>query len=230
MKKDRPSCRNIKQVFAEILKTGNQESISAQIREYPPRQAVNALMSFIYHGVPSVRWGAIIAIGEVVGLIASEDIEYARIIIRRLMWNLNDESGGIGWGSPEAMAEILAGNRTLAVEYHRLLLSYASKQGNFQENEIIQRGVLWGINRVAEKYPDLVKGADIDILGFLGSEDPVIRAYTARIVGLLGLHEARPVLERLMNDDSEIQVFIDQKLINRRVRDMANEAVYKLSD
>ena len=30
------------------------------------------------------------------------------------MWTLNDESGGIGWGSPEVMGEILAAHKGLA--------------------------------------------------------------------------------------------------------------------
>ena len=115
MKNNRPSCRDIKEVLAKLLKTGDQELISAGIKEYRPRQTVNALFSYIYSNVPEVRWGAITAMGKVVGLMAEEDMESARNIIRRLMWNLNDESGGIGWGSPEAMAEILIQNNTICM-------------------------------------------------------------------------------------------------------------------
>jgi len=33
------------------------------------------------------------------------------------MWSLNDESGGIGWGAPEAMGAIMARHTGLADEY-----------------------------------------------------------------------------------------------------------------
>ncbi|MBN2059857.1 MAG: HEAT repeat domain-containing protein [Deltaproteobacteria bacterium] len=178
--------------------------------------------------MPSVKWGAITAIGEVVGLMADEDLESARNIIRRLMWNLNDESGGIGWGSPEAMAEILFRNKTLATEYHHMLLSYINEEGNFQESELMQRGVLWGIGRIAGKYPELVKKSAADIIKFLDSDDPAVRAYSARLAGLLGLQEARFRLESLLNDEHEIQVFIDSKLINCRVKNVVSEAIERL--
>jgi hypothetical protein len=45
--------------------------------------------------------------GEVMAHLADKDMESARVIMRRLMWSLNDESGGIGWGAPEAMGEIV---------------------------------------------------------------------------------------------------------------------------
>ena len=60
--------------------------------------------------------------GEVVSKIAENDLEFARIIMRRPMLNLNDESGGIGWGAPEAMGEIMARSEKLAEEYHKILI------------------------------------------------------------------------------------------------------------
>ena len=222
------SRKDIKEVLGELLKSGDKGIISAAIKKYRPRQAVNALFPFIYNSAPVVKWGAITAMGEAVGFMAEEDLESARNVIRRLMWNLNDESGGIGWGSPEAMAEILAGNDSLAIEYHKILLSYANENGNFQENEIIQRGVLWGIGRIAEKYPDLVKKSAVDVIKFLDSDDPLVRAYAVRIVGILRLREVRSKLDSILNDDSEIQIFIDRELINCRVKDMVNEAMNNL--
>jgi len=44
----------------------------------------------------------------VISNLTEKEMESARVIMRRLMWSLNDESGDIGWGAPEAMAEIIA--------------------------------------------------------------------------------------------------------------------------
>ena len=69
--------------------------------------------------------------GAVVEKLAWEDMEGARVIMRRLMWSLNEESGGIGWGAPEAMAEIMARHLELAREYSHMLISYMDYEGNF---------------------------------------------------------------------------------------------------
>ena len=80
-----------------------------------------------------IRWRAVSAMGHVVSRQAENDMPAARIIMRRLMWNLNDESGGIGWGSPEAMGDIMARSAPLTREYHRILISYVDPSGNFLE-------------------------------------------------------------------------------------------------
>ncbi len=80
-------------------------------------------------------------------------MEKARIVLRRIMWNLNDESGGIGWGSPEAMGEILGQSPELAREFNSILFSYLDPDGNYLEHEMLQRGVLWGIGTYLESNP-----------------------------------------------------------------------------
>ena len=87
--------------------------------------------------------------GQVVSNLADTDMESARVVMRRLIWNLNDESGGIGWGSPEAMGDIMACHQRLAEEYHRLLISYVRPEGNFLEHPQLQKGLLWGLARLA---------------------------------------------------------------------------------
>ena len=75
--------------------------------------------------------------------------------MRRLMWNLNDESGGIGWRArPEAMGEIVARSERLADEYGHILISYLDPDGNYLEHPLLQRGLLWGIGRFAHARPE----------------------------------------------------------------------------
>ena len=137
---------------------------------------INLLFSFLYHKNPVIKWNAVTAMGSAVSALAETDMESARNIIRRLMWNLNDESGGIGWGSVEAMGEILSKNKDLALEYSSVLLSYARKDGNFQEHELMQRGVLWAIGRFCQAWPELLEETAIKhIMPFLESEDAHVR-------------------------------------------------------
>lgn len=140
------------------------------------------------------------------------------------MWNLNDESGGIGWGSPEAMGEILTSQETLAKEYNQILISYVRKDGNFQEHELMQRGVLWGIGRLSQVRPDLVKDAIPYLRPYLKSSDAGARGLAAWIMGLLGVKAAISDLEHLTEDESEFRMYRDCRFIRLRVKDLAEEA------
>jgi hypothetical protein len=182
-------------------------------------------LSFVQSGKEKVKWGAVKAAGLVVSQLADSDMEAARVIMRRLMWNLNDESGGIGWGSPEVMGEILASHIGLAREYAHILLSYAREDGNYLEHEALQRGLLWGIGRLAEKRPEMVREAAVSFLPHLESQDEVIRGLAARMMGLLEMKEARPRLRELTQDDASLVIMVGNNLTAVRVRDLAEEAL-----
>ena len=228
MEGDRLSGRELKNRVAELLKSDDPKIVLAEIVKYRARQVVNPLFSFLYSSDLNIKWNSIIAMGAVVSRLADEEIESARIVIRRLMWNLNDESGGIGWGSPEAMGEILASSKVLRNEYASILLSYAREDGNFQEHAFMQRSVLWGIGRLAEIQPDLVKDSIAEFIPYLKSSDAIVRGHAARIIGLIGTESNQVDLAQLLDDDNEIQTYIDQKIINCRVLDLAGEAIERL--
>lgn len=196
-----------------------------EVLRLPPRLAVNPLFSFIQSGDPGLKWPAVRCFGALVSKLADEDSESARLILRRLMWSLNDESGGIGWGSAEAMGEVLARHSALAAEYVSILLSYAREDGNYLEHEPLQRGLLWGIGRVAESHPDLVRTAVSRLMVYLGSPDAGVRGLAARLMGLLRVSEACTQLRGLAEDDFEIPVDFRHELGKRCVKELASEAL-----
>ena len=111
------TARALKKVIFEILTRENLAEGIGRIGQLPPRQAVSPLFSLFYHGDEKIRWGAVAAMGEVVSGMAKTEMEAARVVMRRMMWNLNDESGGIGWGSPEAMGEVMARSKRICREF-----------------------------------------------------------------------------------------------------------------
>jgi hypothetical protein len=168
--------------------------------------------------------------GTVVAKMADEDMESARVIMRRLMWNLNDESGGIGWGSPEAIAEILTCHDGLAKEYAHILISYAREDGNYLEHEVLQRGLIWGMGRLAQVRPHVLKEAIQYLFPYLESMDATVRGLAAWVMGLLAVEDALPQIRRLKNDENQIQIYTDRGLISCRVMDLAEEALSRLGD
>ncbi len=217
-----------KQQIFEILSGSDYDAGLAELRRLPPEKSVNALFPFLYSTRDTIKWHAVSALGRIVLDMAKDGMESARIVVRRLMWNLNDESGGIGWGSPEAMGEILARHEKLAEEYAPILLSYAKKDGNFLELPLLQRGLLWGISRLSEERPQLVKGAFPHLMAYLESEDSAVRGHAARIMGLIEANEAREPLLRLVKDEAVYTTYLDDQCSTRLVGKTAEEALKRI--
>jgi hypothetical protein len=225
MKAEDRGDRGYKRKVGQILQSGDDDLIIRILSDLPGRKVVNPLLSFLLSTDQVIKWSAVNAIGVVVARMADTDMESARVIMRRLMWNLNDESGGIGWGSPEAMGEILASHEGLAKEYAHILISYGRKDGNYLEHQLLQRGLLWGIGRLAQGRPGLIADSSSYIMPYMESEDAVVRGLACWIMGLICEKDAQRILGHLADDTSEIQIYINRKMINCRVMDMAKNAL-----
>jgi hypothetical protein len=150
---------SFKDQILEFLNRDNFEKNLIDIHQFPQLKVVNALFSLLVTTNEDLKNRVVKVFGEVVSKIAETNLESARIVMRRLMLSLNDESGGIGWGSPEAMGEIMARSERLADEYHKILISYVRGGGNELEFDGLQKSVIAGIKRLAEVRPDLIKEA-----------------------------------------------------------------------
>ncbi|MFZ5868205.1 MAG: DVU0298 family protein [Thermodesulfobacteriota bacterium] len=220
--------RELRKAILDLLQAADFERGLGKLVRFPERQSVNALISLLYHEDERVRWRAVSAIGVVVHSLASENREAARVIMRRLMWSLNDESGGIGWGAAEAMGEIMAGDEVMASEYASILISYLDEKGNFLEYEVLQRGVLWAIGRLAQQRPGLLRDAAGHVPKYLDSQDTAVRGLAARAVGLLKAEEARSRLQGMVRDTSPVRVYEERELVDCTVGELAQEAVGRL--
>ena len=217
--------RKLKKKILELLNDNPFEASLDKICRFPPRQAVNPLFSFFYHPDERVKWRSVTAMGAVVARLAQQDMESARVVMRRLMWHLNDESGGIGWGAPEAMGEIMARHEKLAEEYASILVSYINQSGIFIEHEILQRGVLWGLGRLAYARPELVVNAAAFLLPFMRSNDAIHRGLAAWASGALSSEITTPLLQDLVADEARITIFINMNLVESTVGKLAQEAL-----
>jgi hypothetical protein len=213
--------RRIKQEVFRILEGDDMHAIETALAAYQPVDVVNHLFSALCSTSEKVRWHAVTMFGKVVPAIAASDLEAARIIMRRFLWTLNDESGGIGWGSPEAMAEIMAANEQLAEEYVHMLISYMREDGpelfqdgNYLELPMLQRGLLWGIGRLCQSRRELMREKKVvpDLLAYLDSEDKVVQGLAIWCLTLLQDSSAGSEVEACRVDYSEVPVYLDCSL------------------
>jgi len=225
------SQRGIKQEILALLAQAELDAVLTALSGYPPEKLLNPLFSGICSGSEKTRWAAISAMGATVARLANQDMEAARIVMRRFMWNLNDESGGIGWGTPEAMAECLACHEGLAQEYTKILVSFMREDGFYLELPNLQRGLMWGMGRLAKVRPEMLRAwqAPRYLLPYLDSEDSVVRALAARALGLLHAVEATEKIKQSPGGTTEFPLYADHRLTTVTTGQLVREALAMLA-
>lgn len=226
MKPQRPvSGRELKRMLAALLVADTFPSSLDAVDDLPGRRIVNPLFAFFCDADALRRWRAVTAMGRVVSRLADENLESARVVMRRFMWNLNEESGGIGWGCPEAMGECMARCGRLADEYACILSSYLHPERNFIEHPALQEGVLWGLGRLAEARPGCMAGGAELLAPFLGSPVAALRGLAAWAGGPLADARLAPLLENLTDDRASFQLYRGEHLELCSVGDTARQAL-----
>lgn len=84
---------------------------------------VNPLFACLPEGGATTDRAAF-TLGEILTKININSPDEAKNIVRRFIWHMNEESGNIGWGIPEAFGETLAQSSELCDAFHRVLFSY----------------------------------------------------------------------------------------------------------
>lgn len=245
--------RALKTALRVALKGADWREQTEAMLEESGSQTVGPLFSFLLLG-GEMTGRAALCLGDVVARIADEKMEDGRVIMRRFMWHMNEESGNIGWGIPEAMAACLVAHEGLAKEFHRILLSYIRDRhgdSNFCDYAPLRRHCFWAVGFFVSKRPELVVqsglvNALVDALVTgLDDEDEACRAYAAWAMGVCPMNLVksyscdqkgqscdcgdhtlmRTRLERLGQSTASIDLFEHGHMENHAVRDIAQEAL-----
>jgi HEAT repeat protein len=216
-----------KRYISKLLASDDIEAVISELLSLPHSRAINPLIGALCSNDETVRWHAVSALGPVVAGLADSDMEGARVVMRRFMWSLNDESGGIGWGAPEAMGEIMACHARLAGEYNHILVAFMREEGFYLELEALQRGLMWGVGRLAQARPDLLRkrNAPAFLLPYLDSPDSIVCGLAAWALGLLRATEAVPGLKILASDPTPLRHYVNRTFVEETLGSLAQKAL-----
>ena len=151
--------------------------------------------------------------GAVVAALATEEMESARVVMRRLLWNLNDESGGIGWGFTR---KLWARSRPAAPRWRpNLRRSWPPM--------CAPTGIIWSTPSCSaacsgasgawpHARPQLIPGVAESLAPFLTAADPFHRGLAAWAAGPLPQRPTRAALLALV-DDPAVFVFYREPLL-----------------
>lgn len=214
-----------------ILQGNKLDEIFEKISPHDPQRLLNPLFSALCHPEEKVRWHAVLCFGRVVTSIAEHNIESARIVMRRFLWSLNDESGGIGWGVPEAMAEVMCHCCPLRKEYLHMLVSYMREDGeelfqdgNYLELPMLQRGLLWGIGQLCKYHREEMLDLQVidDVAAYLDSKDFHVQGQALCCLEHLGAAISRNKIDALLSNTQEVSLFVDYRMEKYTIGQLAN--------
>ncbi len=229
--------RKLKKQIIMLLQSDDLDEMRRQLQDLPQSNLLNALFSCLCHSDELVRWHAVSGFGFIVPAIAEKELETARTVMRRFLWMLNDESGGIGWGVPEAMAEVMFHSTPLGREYLHMLVSYTRddgpelfQDGNFLELDLMQEGVLWGLCRVAPVYRSkmLKHRLDDNLEVYFHSTSARVRGLVCRLSGVLRLQKYRTFLYGACEDVNPVRFYHEGRFMERTVSELARTALKNL--
>jgi len=206
--------------IAKLLGQGlYYEVVNAAKRD---KGVIRRLISSTYDKEDVLSWRAIETIGLIAGVLSrSGRIEVVRDTIRRLLWSMREESGGIGWSAAEMLGEIIRNSPNEHPDIIPIVWS-------FKDEEMFRAGVIWAMGRIATVRPDLINFISADLRPMLTDKNPIVKGYAAWVFGILGEKDTLEDIKNLSNDDSLIDFYQDGELIKSTVGEVAKEAINKL--
>jgi len=147
-----------REAISAILDRGDDDALVAAARGAPGR-VVRFLTGRLCSASEEEKGRAVRALGLLArapGLLADDAVLE---LLRRFLWALNDESGAVPFGIPEAMGEILAARPGFRPAFLPILCGMLTEEEALQTGPV-ERGVIWAVGRVG---PDALRfSPDLD--------------------------------------------------------------------
>jgi hypothetical protein len=172
----------------------------------------------------SVRWHAIEAAAKLMKKWwQSKRQEKVREFIRNLFWSMNDESGGIGWSSPQTIAEIIVNIPEIIDPYGSMMIAHSV------EEPPLMKGGLWGIGRLGKTIAGAVDFFKDKVLIAFQSDDAETLGLAAWAMGEVGYRPALPSLERLLQRKDAVRIYVKGDFFEKPLGQWTEEAIDKIS-
>ncbi len=216
-----------KRFIHSALEDNDLDAVVSFVQEH--RKALSLLIRMAYDKESLVGWRAIKAVGRVAKALVGTENEFLRITIRKLLWSLSDESGGIGWAAPELLGEIVSSDPEGFADIIPLIAEVYDI-----EEDTFRPGVVYALVRIAEYSPELVANYHKVIIRSLVEKDPLMRIYALDLISQLWTIACRnnlwtkefqnkviSIINNLQNDSGVAWIYKNSSFIDVQVGDSA---------
>lgn len=150
----------------------------------------------------------------VMGNVVRSNPHWAREVLERLLWAINDESGNHCPGAAGAIAEVALANWEVGKGFVPPLLALL-EEGRGTPSHI---ELLWAIGLLAPRFKDTVSASIPTISKYLDCSDPLAVALAARALIRLGASFDNKKRDNLLANTSEVSYPEQGYLVTRTVR------------
>jgi AraC family transcriptional regulator of adaptative response/methylated-DNA-[protein]-cysteine methyltransferase len=188
------------------------------------RRALGVLTSLTFDADPQTSWRAVGAMGVAAQRIAEDDPEYVREHVRRLYWLLSEESGGVCWRSPEAMAEIVRRMPRLLADFVPIVVNLIV---SLEEEDLrhFRPGVLWAIGRLGGTAGEHIQPVLPAIIAALDHADPQVRGMAVWCLGQVAQGQRLAGRRDLLLDEGQVDLYEDGSVNRTRVGELVRRVL-----
>jgi hypothetical protein len=162
--------------------------------------------------------------GAATELIAQDDPDQVRDHLRRLYWLISEESGGICWRAPEAMAEIVARQPDVFHDYVPIVVSLIQEMAE-EDLAHFRAGVLWAIGRLGPLADQELAAVLPAVTSCLDHADPQVRGLAAWCLGACGRGRVLADRDDLIADKATVTIYQDGDLHQVNVGQLVRNAL-----
>lgn len=207
----------LKKLIQDALRQRDLDRVAEYALESP--RTVGILFNLSYDKDSIITWRAVEAMGEVARVLTYGSKEEGRELMKRLLWSITEESGGLGWSSIEMMAEVVVRAPDVFSDIPLLLPEY-------YDEPVFRDSVLYALWRIGSTHPELLSAQDVKevVLQALRSESPYQRA-----LALMIIEATRETIDykdieidrEVFNDDTPVRIYIDGQFVTRPLKELA---------
>jgi hypothetical protein len=212
----------VKKHLRELLDTRRIEEITDLAGRQ--RRVLGTLLSLTFDADPLIAWRAVEAMGAAAARIADDDPDYVGEHLRRLRWLISDESGGICWHAPEAMAEIIR-RRPAMFPDHIAIVVYLLRVMEEEDLVRFRAGILWAIGRLGDIAAGDADAVLPSITACLDDPDPQVRGTAVWCLAQFGRTESLRGRSNLLSDEGTLTLYLDGHLVRRSVAELVRQAL-----
>jgi len=165
----------LKNSILHALESNDLDAVASLVKEN--RRALAILVRISYDRETLAAWRAIKAVGLAAEALVKTEYEFLRETVRKLLWSLSDESGGIGWSAPELLGEIVSADPKRLSDIIPLIAQVYEV-----EEEVFRPGVVYALARVAETAPEQVAVYQKIVIMSLADKNPLVKIYGLKLV------------------------------------------------
>ncbi len=208
---------SLKNQIRNLLEEGDLDQVAEVATAR--RRTLGQLVSLTFDSDPTIVYRAIEATGVCAGRLAKIDPDSVWEHLRRLLWMISEESGGICWHAPELMAEIVHRLPDQFSEYLEVTASFLLTMEE-EDLEHFRPAALRALGLLGEIPGDLRSELMPAVTAALDSPDAQARGMAVWALSRMGETDLISGRKELLSDDGEVDHYHDGRHHRTTIADL----------